>query len=174
MRKTIINSLVLAVSLLCLLVLGACPPEADTTPAESTTQVEITNIPSKVNEKDTYKVYVLFSEGMSATAGHVARGEATLTAGQTTVTITDLKDTSGNNWTDSNFKSVCVLITAQTVSSEDDTDAHGSLVSPSKTLSLDWDSLMKLKGNGAMIPSEDYTLLYNGIIGNDSAITKSP
>jgi hypothetical protein len=65
-----------------------------------------------------------------------------------------------------------VLISAHTVSGEVDTDAHGDLVSSSKTLSLDWDSLRKLKGTG-LITAADYTLMYNDIIGNDSAIIKS-
>jgi hypothetical protein len=169
MRKTVIKALAPAFALLCLLALSACPPDA--TPAEATEQVVVTNIPLMVNSKTTYKVYVLLSEGSNATAGHVAMG-AKLTNGQATVTmpLTDPADLTGNTpWTGSNFNNVCVLISAQTVSGEVDTDARVGTALSSKTLSLDWNSLMQ--GKGQYINTDDYTKMYNNIIGHDPEIT---
>jgi hypothetical protein len=74
MRKTITNSLILAVSLLCLLVLGACPPEAGNPEisGEDTGQVIITNIPSQVNGQDSFKIYIQFSTSTSEDDPHTA------------------------------------------------------------------------------------------------------
>jgi hypothetical protein len=178
MRKTITNFLALAVSLLCLFVLGACPPEADSggddsSLSKNTEAVEVKNIPSTVNEKPTYKVYVQLSAGMNAAAGYVAKGEALIKdatrIGDTyTVTITELKDPNGSAWKGSNFGNVCVLIVPETVNSKEDTDAKVNMVSPSKTLALDWDKL--LQGKGKLINDADYSKLYNDIVVTDDTI----
>jgi hypothetical protein len=169
MRKTITNSLALAVSLLCLLALGACPPEAS--PTENTETVVITNIPKQVVEgKDTYKVYVQLSEGMNAAAGYVAKAEALISeavlSGDTyTVTITTLKDSGGNPWKGSNNKSANVIIRPKIVASIADIEAKGNLIPSSKTLTLDWNKLMPIKG---FISDADYTKLYDDIVVADS------
>jgi hypothetical protein len=168
MRKIITNSLVLAVSLLCLLVLGACPP--DTTPVEDTESVVVTNIPATVGGKPTYKVYVQLSEGTSAAAGHVAEGTALISEAQPTgntytITINALKDPNGNPWKGSNNKSANVVIRPQNVTSIEDIEAKGNMVSSSKTLTLNWDSgLISIKG---VISDADYNLLYEDIVVAD-------
>jgi hypothetical protein len=79
MRKTIINSLALAVSLLCLLVLGACPPEADPdtgtkVSGEETGEIILKNIPEniKAGGPKSFKIYVQLSESMNETDPHAA------------------------------------------------------------------------------------------------------
>ena len=78
MRKTITNSLILAVSLLCLLVLGACPPETGSPEisGEDTGQVIIKNIPAKIKvgeaEVDSFKIYIQFSTSTSENDPHTA------------------------------------------------------------------------------------------------------
>jgi hypothetical protein len=173
MRKTITNFLVSAVSLLCLFILGACPPEADS--PENTEAVVVKNIPSMVNGKPTYKVYVQLSTGMSAAAGYVAKGEALIEGAPTenntyTVTITELKDPDGNLWKGSNNKSANVVIRPQEVSGIADMEARGNLVSSSKILTLDCEKgLYLLKGEGGLtdISPEDYQKLYEDIVKAD-------
>jgi hypothetical protein len=175
MRKTITNFLALAVSLLCLFILVACPPEADTSPPEDTETVVVKNIPSTVNGKPTYKVYVQLSTGMSAAAGYVAKGEALIKGTPTenntyTVTITELKDPDGNPWKGSNNKSANVVIRPQEVSGIVDMEARGNLASSSKILTLDYEKgLHLLKGKGGLIDisSEDYQKLYEDIVEAD-------
>jgi hypothetical protein len=177
MRKTINNILVLAVSLLCLLVLGACPPEA--TPAELAKEVKVINIPPTVgkNNKQSFKVYVQLSAGMDASAGYVAKGEAKLSSPGTTTEVTiKLKDPDGNAWTGSDFSNVCVLISPETVDNIDDIDAKPKAsVTSSKTLILDWDDLWEEDTINTLDP---YSLakLYNGIVVDDGDIkgTKTP
>jgi hypothetical protein len=178
MRKTITNFLALAGSLLCLFILGACPPDAgsggdDTNSSENTEAVVVKNIPPKVNGKDTYKVYVQLSTGMSAAAGYVAKGEALISNTQATqesgntytVTITELKDPDGNPWKGSNNKSVNVVIRPQMVAGIDDMDAKGNMKSSSKTLVLDWkNNLISVK---SAISEEDYQKLYEDIVVKD-------
>jgi hypothetical protein len=173
MRKTITKTLALAVSLLCLLALAACPP--DTSPTEDTETVVVTNIPKKVNGNDTYKVYVQLSEGMSAAAGYVAKGEALISQAQTTgdtytVTITELKDPAGTPWKGSNNKSVNIIIRPSKVDSIDDIMSKGNLKSSSKTLNLNWDNLILVTGEGSgfgAIGAADYNKLYEDIVVAD-------
>jgi hypothetical protein len=96
MRKTIINSLVLVISLLCLLVLGACPPEADPDPDTGTKvsggetgEIIIKNVPPKMKEEgpDSFKIYVQLSESMKETDPHAA-----ISSGK----IADCKNSSGD------------------------------------------------------------------------------
>jgi hypothetical protein len=168
-RKTITNSLVLAVSLLCLLILGACPPEAS--PAEDTEEVKVTGIPPTVNGKPTYKVYVQLSETTSPTAdaGYVAKGEALISGAQKigdtyTVTITQLKGQDGKPWKGSTYRSANVVIRPKKVESKNDIEAKGNLASSSKTVTLVWDNLASLTG---ILNDADFDLLYNGIIVAD-------
>jgi hypothetical protein len=171
MRKTITKSLVLAVSILCLLVLGACPPDAGggtESSGEETKQVTITNIPATVGNgnKKPFKVYIQFSTGMDASAGYVAKGEAKLSSEEATeVTITNLKNASGNTWADSGKFNVCVLIAPESVDSIDDIDAKPKLsVQFSQNLALNWKN--DLLSEGMINFRDKYSLakLYNGII----------
>jgi hypothetical protein len=182
MRKTITNSLVPVIPLLCLFILAACPPDAGSdTESSNTETVTITNIPDKVgeNNKKPFKVYIQFSTGMDASAGYIAKGEAKLSSeGATEVTITNLKDASGNTWTDSGKFNVCVLIVPEYVDTIDDIDAKPQRsIQSSQNLALNWDNLL----SESMINfSDPYSLakLYNGIIvdSNDPDIkgTKTP
>jgi hypothetical protein len=168
MRKTTTNPLALAVPILCLFVLAACPPDA--APVEDTESVIITGIPLEVNGKDTYKVYVQLSEGTSAAAGHVAEGAALISEAQAngntyTVTITELKDPDGNPWKGSNNKSANVVIRPKKVDSIADIEAKGNMMSSSKTLTLNWDNgLISIKD---FISDADYYLLYQNIVVAD-------
>jgi hypothetical protein len=75
MRKTITTSLALVCSLLCILILGACPPGAGTdTSDKKIGQVIITNIPLKVREDgpESFKIYVQLSTSMSDSDPHTA------------------------------------------------------------------------------------------------------
>jgi hypothetical protein len=179
MRKTITKSLVPVISLLCLFILAACPPDAGNgteSSGEETEQVTITNIPATVGVggKSTYKVYIQLSEGMTAKAGYVAKGEILISAGESSsgekyeVTIPDLKDPSGNDWAGSDFSSVCVLIVPKAVNNINDTDAKAGLVKSSKTLVLDWDKLFQ--GKGGVIKDSDYAKLYQDIVVKDGDI----
>jgi hypothetical protein len=163
MRKTIINPLALVISFLCLLALSACPP--DTSPSEDTEEVLVTNLPSTVgnNNKTPFKVYVQLSKGMNASAGYVAKGEAKLPSGQTEVRI-KLKAKGGADWTGSDFSNACVLISPEIVDTIDDIDAKPKAgATASKTLVLDWDSLLDETYINTL---DKYSLakLYNGII----------
>jgi hypothetical protein len=74
MCKTVIKVLVPA---LCLLVLSACPPEADTEiPGGKTGQIIIKNIPANVGEGGpaSFKIYVQLSESMNETDPPAAIG----------------------------------------------------------------------------------------------------
>jgi hypothetical protein len=77
MRKTITNFFALGVSLLCLFILGACAPDAGSGGTESsgnsTGQVIITNVPSKVkNGHDSFKIYVQLSTSTDDKDPHTA------------------------------------------------------------------------------------------------------
>jgi hypothetical protein len=173
MCKTVINSLALVISVLCLLVLGACPPEADE--VEDTETIKVTNIPLKVLETglDPYKIYVQLAKTMKASDGYVAKGEKILTAGQTEVTITgaDIKDESGIPWTGSEYGYVNILISPEYVASIDEIDSRAGTASPAKTLKLKWEgiSLKSAVGLG-FIQLNDYHQLYKDIIIDDSDI----
>ncbi|MDR2053742.1 MAG: hypothetical protein LBP80_10035 [Treponema sp.] len=173
MRKTITNFLVPAVSLLCLLALNACPPEA--TPPEDTEAVRITNIPREVgaNKKAPFKVYVQLSAGMDASAGYVAKGEAKLPSPETTEITIKLKDQKDDDWTGSGFTNVCVLVSPETVNNIDDIDAKPQAsATSSKTLVLDWNNLMEERFINTL---DKYSLakLYNGIVVDDLDIKGS-
>jgi hypothetical protein len=147
------------------LALGACSP--DTEPPKDTEAIRIINIPLTVNGKPVYKVYVQLSSGMTASAGYAAKGEAKLTAGQTEVTITDLKDPDGKPWKGTNWANECVVISPETVDSIGDIDAHAGRIGPSSpTVVFDWNNML----GKDIIDDANYKALYQGIIVPDKDI----
>jgi hypothetical protein len=154
------------------LAVGACSPNPES--PENTEAIRITNIPAivdispTVKGKPVYKVYVQLSKGTTASDGYVAKGEAKLTAGQTEVTITDLKDPAGNPWKGVGYANECVVISPKTVNTIADIDAHAGTIGPSSTPTVvfNWANMYP-KG---WINEDDYKKLYKDIIVPDTDI----
>jgi hypothetical protein len=174
MRKTIINFLALAVSLLCLFILVACPPEAgsggDNTPDEEIGQVTITNIPPTVgaNRAESFKIYIQLSASTNENDPHAAVSSKKID-GKPSVTLKLYKEQNLQEpWTGSGKYYVAVTISPQTASNKDAIEAKilGIMpVSTSKIKSIDWGSLQKIPLSGKV------DAIYNLIIKEDSEIT---
>jgi hypothetical protein len=183
MRKTITNFLVPAVSLLCLLVLGACPPEAGgdpEVPGEDIGQVIIKNIPTKVNEggKDSFKIYVQFSTSTSQNDPHTA-----ISSGK----IADLKQSNGDvvlnlfkeeamttPWEGRGLYYIAITISPQTVSSSADIQVKVAdtkkIAFSSEANTLDWNSSINLNTMGSL-GTPRIQAIYDLIIKKDTEIT---
>jgi hypothetical protein len=187
MRNTITKILALAVSLLCLLALAACPPDAS--PTGDTGTVEITNIPLKVRpgEEDSYKIFIQLSEGNDSDVDPIALGSAKID-GKDNVTLTlhlydsVTKKESNTPWNDSGTYNVAVTISPQSAPSWEQIVVNaGQGLFSGKTV-LQWDKLLFIdmgkKGIfsfwGVTIDGPDrVSKIYDGIIKEDPDINTS-
>ena len=202
------NKILFGFTILCVaLGMGACSPSPDTTlPTE---RIKITNIPAKIYrteaalttpaQKDTFKVYVQFSKGMTAADGSVAMGEIevdpekestdgtyTLSEDGSTYTVTiDLfiPDTD-IPYKSTSWSNIAVVISPEEVNDIFDIDAKAAskllggmqTSSSSSTVTLAWGNMLSKKA--IMLYSvEDYLRLYgevgasDGVIVTDTEIT---
>jgi hypothetical protein len=182
MRKTIINSLVLAVSLLCLLVLGACPPDADTdtgtkVSGEETGEIIIKNIPKKMKEggPDSFKIYVQLSESTKETDPHTAISSGKI-AGDNVVLKLYTEQGMTTPWKGKGSYYIAITISPKTALSKEDILARvppaNLSLSPepfsSESNTFDWKELKK-------IPlSSRIEAIYELIIKDDPDITSTP
>jgi hypothetical protein len=128
-----------AMVLLSLAVLGGCSQPDDGT-KENTEQIQVTNIPPKVGNKDSYKVFVQVSAGATAEAGWVAKGDAVIN-GKNAVTM-DLKDAKGKPWAEQGSFNIAVVISPKAVTTWEDIDVYGgsNLNFSSKIYTFTWGS----------------------------------
>jgi hypothetical protein len=110
-----------------LLIFAACKQPGDDT-RSPTGQIEITGIDLKVKGKDSYKIFVQFSEGTNANAGYVAKGDAEIN-GKTSVTI-DLYGSDDKPWNGTGTFSMAMTLSPATVTSENDIDVWGNMDVP--------------------------------------------
>jgi hypothetical protein len=150
MRKPITNFLALVVSLLCLFILGACPPDAgsggDDAQDGEIGQVTITNIPQTVgtNGPASFKIYIQLSTSTKEKDPHAAVSSGRIN-GNSSVTL--------NLYKEQNMQELCTVsekyYVAVTISPENAPSVNAiearilgiSPVSTSKIKSIDWGSL---------------------------------
>ena len=180
------------------LTMGACSPEPESTVPTKT--IVIKNIPPKIKntasqnyvddhigydntkEKDTFKVYLQLSAGMTADAGYAAMGEALIseaeeaTDGTYTVTI-NLEKPKGTPWSGDNWANESVIISPETVDDIFEIDVKVGMIGPStssSTVVFNWNGLlekkkMELAPGGNTI--ENYKRLYgNKSVANEGVI----
>jgi hypothetical protein len=177
MYKTIKKPLALVISLLCLLALGACSPDAD--PEESDEvidQVIITNIPDKVKDQDSFKIYVQLSTSINENDPHAAVSSGKIAGFKNpdgSVTLKLYKDDeygnkADNEWSGSGKFYVAVTISPQNAPTKEAIDARVrglSKISTSKIKTIDWNDCTK-------IPiSSKVDAIYDLIIKKDPEIT---
>jgi hypothetical protein len=173
MRKTITNFLALAVSLLCLFILGACAPEVGSGGTESSgnsiNQVIITNVPSKLkNGTDSFKIYIQLSTSMNENDPHAAVSSGRID-GNSSVTLKLFKEQDMKEpCTVSEKYYVAVTISPQNAPTVDAIEAKVfgySMVPTSKIKSIDWNSLQP-------IPLQNKVkAIYDLVITKDKDIT---
>jgi hypothetical protein len=187
-RKTTINSLVLAVSLLCLLVLGACPPPVDPdtgtkVSGEETGEIIIKNIPPKMKEEgpDSFKIYVQLSENMDEDKPHAA-----ISSGK----IADCKQPNGDvvlklytkkemttPWKGKGSYYIAVTISPEIAPSWEDIRVKVpsilKKVFSSEANTIDWDSSTDLNTLGNL-GKPRIKAIYDLIIKEDTDITTTP
>jgi hypothetical protein len=177
MYKTIKKPLVLAISLLCLLALGACAPDAGPDESDEVIdQVIITNIPDKVNGQDSFKIYVQLSASMNENDPHAAVGSGKIADYKNpdgSVTLKLYKDDeygkkADNEWSGSGKFYVAVTISPQNAPTKEAIDARVrglSKISTSKIKTIDWNACTKIP-----IPAK-VDAIYDLIIVKDGDIT---
>jgi hypothetical protein len=170
MRKTALAAFIPVISILCLLVLGACPPAAE---IEDVTQIiKVKNIPAAVAGQQPYKIFVQLANTMKASDGYVAKGELLLSKNPpASAVLADFKDEEGNDWQGSPYRYVNIVISPRIVNSIDDIDTRAGAVSSAKTLTLNWANVLFLSLKQAvglgLVSQADYNLLYKNIIVDD-------
>jgi hypothetical protein len=88
-------------------------------------QVVISGITKTKKGKDPYKIFVQFSEGISAESGYVAKGDA-LINGKASVTI-ELKDPSGRPWIGAGTYNIAIVLSPRAVTVWEDIDVYGGM-----------------------------------------------
>ncbi len=162
------------------LILVSCPGEPPPGESSKTKSVQITNIPqlAKDGVAVSYKLYVQISQGMDASAGHVAEGEG-LINGQSSLTLDlfepkdpESPDADRVPWsgTGSGYN-IAVTVSPENVENYNAILVHASMNPLSNEVqSYNWNTMIDLwtAFEGAMV--EQIKLLYNGVIVPDEDI----
>ena len=124
-----------------------------------------------------YKIFVQLSAGMTASAGYAAKGDAEITPGASTVTITNLKGPDGLPFKSANWAFESLTISPRDVDSIFDIEVRVGTIGPSlsPTVVFDWNNMSSKK----LMKMDDYKNLYEsdnpdwGPVEKDDTIIKS-
>jgi len=159
------------IALLVLFVFTACMEEPETVNPTLTRRIEITNIPL-VNNRGAplFKIYLQISEGMDATAGHIAEAEVLL--GGNTSIILYLLSPEGEQWAGQGMRNVGITVTPQTVSNSGDIIARGTPLNlNAETRTVNWGATIDLASSGFSAQVES---LFTDVVIVDPEITYDP
>jgi hypothetical protein len=180
MRKLTTNPLIPAVSLLCLLVLAACPPDGGDTKSSGndTDKVIIKGIPDKVGGQDSYKIYIQFSEYTDDDKPHTAISSGKIEEHKNpdgSVTLSLFEDEEMTTpWTGSGSFYIAITISPKNAPSADAIEVRVPATSKksfsSEANTIDWQSSKSLKDLGSF-GEPRIQAIYDLIIKKDPDIT---
>lgn len=172
------RAVVIGLAVLCLV---ACPPEPDDEESLPISVITITNIPTKVSQKDTFKVYLNASNSMSDTDPPAAKGVKKIGQQQgSTYTVTiqlqnpnspqqeDNPNLDTGNWSGTaNFFSVVISPKGPTDKSE--IEVRAGLTLDKSKAQISWTDLMKLE-SGLDPGGTRVQALWDRLIDKDSEL----
>ncbi|MDR2133900.1 MAG: hypothetical protein LBP27_02240 [Treponema sp.] len=126
-----------------------------------TEQIEVRDIPEKIDGRTPYKIFVQISKGTDIEAGYVAKGEV-LIDGRDRV-VMDVFDPYGQSWAGEGPYNIAVVISPQTVAARADIAVHAAMPKLSSRIqSLTWTrGMMDLGELGMKKQLQD---LFEGIV----------
>jgi hypothetical protein len=163
-----------AFTLLLALITVGCPSESPSDPKPAG-EITITDIPTTIGDKQTYKIYVSLTDSVNYNDPHEAQGTA-LVDGKTSVTVTLYKSPpNANEHPDPDTKTgglwsgktayFSVTISPEIVSSKNDIMAKAGMTFNDSKKTTSWNTLLDA------ISQDQLQIIYDWIICKDDAIT---